>query len=110
MDQPSSLLTAYCRNIADAQRIRSYPISARINHVANDDEQCCTPANLASPALTYWCERRDSNPHGFTRQILSLVRLPIPPLSHASNYTKWSGVLSKHQTERNSWMDANALA
>jgi hypothetical protein len=29
----------------------------------------------------YWCERGDSNPHGFTRQILSLVRLPIPPLS-----------------------------
>ena len=23
------------------------------------------------------------NPHGFTRQILSLVRLPIPPLSHS---------------------------
>src|ERR1039458_5237704 len=36
-----------------------------------------------------WCERGDSNPHGFTRQILSLVRLPIPPLSHAHNYTKW---------------------
>ena len=32
-------------------------------------------------ALTLWCERGDSNPHGFTRQILSLVRLPIPPLS-----------------------------
>ena len=32
-------------------------------------------------ALSYWCERGDSNPHGFTRQILSLVRLPIPPLS-----------------------------
>ncbi len=31
---------------------------------------------------TVWCERGDSNPHGFTRQILSLVRLPIPPLSH----------------------------
>jgi hypothetical protein len=30
----------------------------------------------------YWCERGDSNPHGFPRQILSLVRLPIPPLSH----------------------------
>ena len=28
-----------------------------------------------------WCERGDSNPHGFPRQILSLVRLPIPPLS-----------------------------
>ena len=31
-----------------------------------------------------WCERGDSNPHGFTRQILSLVRLPIPPLSRLS--------------------------
>jgi hypothetical protein len=31
-----------------------------------------------------WCERGDSNPHGFTRQILSLVRLPIPPLSHTA--------------------------
>ena len=30
-----------------------------------------------------WCERGDSNPHGFTRQILSLVRLPIPPLSQS---------------------------
>ena len=29
-----------------------------------------------------WCERGDLNPHGFPRQILSLVRLPIPPLSH----------------------------
>ncbi len=34
-----------------------------------------------------WCERGDSNPHGLTRQILSLVRLPIPPLSQRSNYT-----------------------
>jgi hypothetical protein len=34
-------------------------------------------------SVTYWCERGDSNPHGFTRQILSLVRLPIPPLSHS---------------------------
>ena len=32
-----------------------------------------------------WCERGDSNPHGFPRQILSLVRLPIPPLSHIQN-------------------------
>jgi hypothetical protein len=29
-----------------------------------------------------WCERGDSNPHGLPRQILSLVRLPVPPLSH----------------------------
>ena len=33
-------------------------------------------------AASDWCERGDSNPHGFPRQILSLVRLPIPPLSH----------------------------
>jgi hypothetical protein len=29
-----------------------------------------------------WCERGDSNPHGFPRQDLNLVRLPISPLSH----------------------------
>jgi hypothetical protein len=34
-----------------------------------------------------WCERGDSNPHGFTRQILSLVRLPIPPLSQSRGYS-----------------------
>ena len=28
-----------------------------------------------------WCERGDSNPHGLPRQLLRLVRLPIPPLS-----------------------------
>ena len=63
---------------------------------------CCFTARVARPgplspgrkrsdsrsALNSWCERGDSNPHGFTRQILSLVRLPIPPLSHAHNYTK----------------------
>jgi hypothetical protein len=29
-----------------------------------------------------WCERGDLNPHRLPRQILSLVRLPISPLSH----------------------------
>src|SRR5208283_873408 len=33
-------------------------------------------------AVSCWCERGDLNPHGFPRQILSLVRLPISPLSH----------------------------
>ena len=33
--------------------------------------------------LFLWCERGDSNPHTFRYQILSLARLPIPPLSHA---------------------------
>jgi hypothetical protein len=30
-----------------------------------------------------WCERGDSNPHPLRDQILSLARLPIPPLSLA---------------------------
>jgi len=36
--------------------------------------------------MDLWCERGDSNPHGLTRQILSLVRLPIPPLSQAVKF------------------------
>src|ERR1043166_593511 len=31
--------------------------------------------------FVFWCEGRDSNPHALRRQILSLVRLPIPPPS-----------------------------
>ena len=31
------------------------------------------------------CERGDLNPHGVTHQILSLARLPIPPLSRTLN-------------------------
>jgi putative SOS response-associated peptidase YedK len=38
----SELLKPY-----DAQFMRCYPISTRINHVANDDEECSTPVELA---------------------------------------------------------------
>src|SRR5262245_66582345 len=31
-----------------------------------------------------WCERRDSNSHGLPHWILSPARLPVPPLSHAT--------------------------
>jgi putative SOS response-associated peptidase YedK len=31
----------------DARLMRCYPISTRINHVANDDEECSTPMELA---------------------------------------------------------------
>jgi putative SOS response-associated peptidase YedK len=31
----------------DARLMRCYPVSTRINHVANDDEQCCQPVGLA---------------------------------------------------------------
>jgi hypothetical protein len=47
-----------------------------------------------------WCERGDSNPHGFTRQILSLVRLPIPPLSHCKDYTKRKGTSCTNDLHR----------
>jgi putative SOS response-associated peptidase YedK len=38
----SDLLKPY-----DARLMRCYPVSTRINHVANDDEECSTPAELA---------------------------------------------------------------
>src|SRR6185295_18319443 len=37
-----------------------------------------------SAARAVWCERGDSNPHGLPRQLLRLVRLPIPPLSRTA--------------------------
>ena len=45
------------------------------------------------PPAGDWCERGDSNPHGFTRQILSLVRLPIPPLSRPLDSTSYGFLL-----------------
>jgi putative SOS response-associated peptidase YedK len=30
----------------DARLMRSYPVSSRVNHVANDDEACSTPVEL----------------------------------------------------------------
>jgi putative SOS response-associated peptidase YedK len=38
----SELLKPY-----DARLMRCYPVSARINHVANDDEECSRPVELA---------------------------------------------------------------
>ena len=35
-------------------------------------------------AVSAWCERGDSNPHPLRDQILSLARLPIPPLSRVT--------------------------
>ena len=37
----SELLKSY-----DAQLMRCYPIGTRINHVANDDEECSAPVAL----------------------------------------------------------------
>jgi len=34
----------------DARLMRCYPVSTRINHVANDDEESSRPVKLAAPA------------------------------------------------------------
>jgi len=31
----------------DARLMRCYPVSSRVNHAANDDEECCRPVELA---------------------------------------------------------------
>ena len=31
----------------DARLMRCYPVSSRVNHVANDDEECSRPVELA---------------------------------------------------------------
>lgn len=38
----SELLQPY-----DARLMRCYPVSSRLNHVANDDEECAKPVELA---------------------------------------------------------------
>jgi putative SOS response-associated peptidase YedK len=40
-DAASDLLKPF-----DALLMRSYPVSARVNHVANDDEECSVPVKL----------------------------------------------------------------
>jgi putative SOS response-associated peptidase YedK len=39
----SDLLNPY-----DPQQMRCYPVSTRINHVANDDEDCSAPVKFAA--------------------------------------------------------------
>jgi putative SOS response-associated peptidase YedK len=41
VDAASELLTPF-----DARLMRRYPVSTRINHVANDDEECSAPVEL----------------------------------------------------------------
>jgi putative SOS response-associated peptidase YedK len=33
----------------DASAMRSYPVSNRVNHVANDDAECAKPIELEAP-------------------------------------------------------------
>jgi hypothetical protein len=41
--------------------------------------QCLKPLSSTDSAKRDWCARRELNPHGVTRRILSAVRLPVPP-------------------------------
>jgi putative SOS response-associated peptidase YedK len=43
----SELLKPY-----DARLMRCYQVGTRINHVANDDEECCRPVEVALPRRT----------------------------------------------------------
>ena len=44
VDAASELLKPF-----EAERMRCYPVSTRINHVANDDDECSRPVELAEP-------------------------------------------------------------
>src|SRR5947199_10791087 len=54
-------------------------------------------------AYCSWCERGDSNPHTFRYQILSLARLPIPPLSQLKHSEiENSTAITRYRTESGS--------
>jgi SOS response associated peptidase (SRAP) len=38
----------------DARLMRCYPVSTRINHVVNDDEECSRPVEVAQSRLFAW--------------------------------------------------------
>jgi putative SOS response-associated peptidase YedK len=47
IDVVSEMLKPY-----DAGRMRCYPVSSRVNHVANDDAECSTPIEPSQPQGT----------------------------------------------------------
>ena len=51
----SELLKPY-----DARLMRCYPVSTRINHAVNDDEECCRPVSL--PRLRIGCSHSGAPP------------------------------------------------
>ena len=65
------------RNVALIDKLDALAPAQTAATQAQPEPQVTKPESVSD-----WCERGDSNPHGFPRQILSLVRLPIPPLSH----------------------------
>src|SRR5687767_6313886 len=79
------------------------------------NEKCLSYSGYRQP--NHWCERGDSNPHTFRYQILSLARLPIPPLSHFLNrferILKSSGRISRvlrFLTTRHFWRSSPPMS
>lgn len=59
-----------------AEHTKSYSRTGQWN------EKRAIQISLNCPLYKMWYEGRDSNSHRLPRQILSLVRLPVPPPSH----------------------------
>ena len=57
---------------------------------------------------SHWCERGDSNPHGLPRQLLRLVRLPIPPLSRMRRGTLASWPDGNSEAPHDAWCACGA--
>src|SRR5256885_7221225 len=79
----TSLATSVAGTATSRRRERP-PVSDRetsIKQSSAPGPRAPLPATVPSEAKENWCERRDSNSHGFPHWILSPARLPVPPLS-----------------------------
>ena len=45
----SRVVSEMLKSYNASHQMRCYPVSARINHTANDDEECCRRVELAEP-------------------------------------------------------------
>jgi hypothetical protein len=63
------------------------------------------PQSDLRSAINCWCERGDSNPHGFTRQILSLQPATDSKQDQQGNSVDRGKVLQNPQLPRNKTQD-----
>src|SRR5213076_2216115 len=68
---------------ATSRRRDRPPVSERETSIEQTSAPGLEPraSDRSSEPTENWCERRDSNSHGFPHWILSPARLPVPPLS-----------------------------
>jgi len=65
--EASDLLKPY-----DARLMRCYPVSTRINHVANDDEECCAPV-WCLPGFRILCSLKRTSLNCGVREVTNEV-------------------------------------